>query len=307
MSLASPSCLKFLSGGVAMFRHAARTTIAPIVRNAFLFALASALLLCSLRARRTLAAPQTVPVRDPQALNLIATSLNALTGTLSVNDATLQATASYVAGSDVENGTAILVGHVNQESIVQLNLSGGARQEVRNGPAGTWSGPDATAHSMANHNCLTDASWFFPALTLEAIAADPTFAVAYLGPDTSKGPTLLHLQAARILPGQSAGATELIQVLSTMDIYFDPKTSLPLVLDFNTHPDVDANQNLPVEIQFGSYQIANPPSGGLVPLHIQKYLQRTLLLDLTVSRVLVNSGVPASAFTLPAPTAGGAQ
>jgi hypothetical protein len=289
-----------------MFRHAARNTIAPIVRNAFLFALASALLLGSLRARRTLAAPQTV-ARDPQALNLIASSLKALTGSTAVNDATLQATASYVAGSDEESGTATLTARGNQESLVQLNLSGGTRQEIRDGPAGAWSGPDGEAHSMALHNCWTDASWFFPALTLEAIAADPTLAVAYLGPDTSKGATLLHVQVARLLPGQSAGATALIQTLSTMDIYFDPQSFLPLVLDFNTHPDVDANQNLPVEIQFGNYQKSNPSADGLVPFRVQKFLQRTLLLDLTVSSVLVNSGVPASAFILPAVATGGAQ
>ena len=43
--------------------------------------------------------------------------------------------------------------------------------------------------------------------------------------------------------------------------------------------------------------------------HIQKYLQRTLLLDVTVTNVLVNSGLPASEFNLPSPTlnTGGAQ
>ena len=186
-------------------------------------------------------AQTTAPARDPQALNLIASSLNALAGSTGVNDATLQATAAYVAGSDQESGTAMLIARVNQESIVQLNLSGGTRQEIRNGTAGAWSGPDGTVHSMAIHNCWTDASWFFPTLTLEAISANPQVSVAYLGPDTSKGATLLHLQAALLLPGQSASATTLIQTLSTMDIYFDPQSFLPLVLDFNTHPDTDAN------------------------------------------------------------------
>jgi hypothetical protein len=246
-------------------------------------------------------AQTTAPARDPRALNLIASSLNALSGSVSVNDATLQATAAYVAGSDQESGGAILIGHVNQESIVQLSLSGGTRQEIRNGPAGAWSGPDATVHSMAIHNCWTDASWFFPTLTLEAISADPQVSVAYLGPDTSKGATMLHLQAARLLPGQSASATTLIQTLSSMDIYFDPQSFLPLVLDFNTHPDTDANTNLPVEIQCGNFQNAK---GALVPFHIQKFVQRTLLLDLTVSNVLVNSGVPASQFAVPASTGG---
>ena len=221
-----------------------------------------------------------------------------------MTDVTLQAAASYVAGSDEETGTATLTARGNQESVVQLNLSGGTRQEIRNGPAGAWSGPNTTAHSMANHNCFTDASWFFPVLTLEAISTDPTLAVSYLGSDTSKGVTLLHLQVARWVANLSASATALIQTLSVMDIYFDPQSFLPLVLDFNTHPDEDANMNLPVEIQFGNYQSSH---GVLVPLRIQKFLQRTLLLDLAVTNVLVNSGVPDSAFILPAVATGGGQ
>jgi hypothetical protein len=284
-----------------MSRHTDRPTILRVVRQVFLFGLAAALMFCSLGTRQATA--QQAVVRDPKALTLIASSLNALSGSVSVNDATLQATAAYVAGSDQESGAAILVARLNQESIVQLNLSGGTRQEIRNGIAGTWSGPDATVHSMAIHNCWTDASWFFPALTLEALASNSQVALAYLGADTSKGATMLHLQVALLLPGQSAGATTLIQTLSSMDIYFDPRSFLPLVLDFNTHPDTDANTNLPVEIQYGNFQNAK---GALVPFYIQKFVQRTLLLDLTVRHVLVNSGVPASEFTLP-PSTGGAQ
>jgi hypothetical protein len=250
-----------------------------------------------------LKAQTTAPARDPQALTLIASSLKALTGSVTVNDVIVQATANYVAGSDEETGTATLTALGNQQSLVQLNLSGGSRQEIRNGPAGSWSGPDGTAHSMATHNCWTDASWFFPALTLEAVATDPQTAVAYLGTDTSKGRPLLHLQVTRAPASQTADVTALIQTLSTMDIYFDPQSFLPVVIDLNTHPDIDAGTNLPVEIQFGNFQNL---SGALVPFHIEKFLQRTLLLDLTVTNVLVNSGVPASTFTLP-PSAGGAQ
>jgi hypothetical protein len=222
---------------------------------------------------------------------------------VSVNDATLQATAAYVAGSDQESGGAILIGHVNQESIIQLNLSRGTRQEIRNGPAGTWSGPDATVHSMAAHNCWTDASWFFPALTLQTISADPTLALSYLGSDSSSGRPLLHLRVARVLSADTAAAASEILRLSSMDIYFDPKSFLPMVLDFNVHPDNDGNTDIPVGIQFGGYQNT---SGGLAPFRIQKYVQGTLTLDLTVTNVVLNSGVPDSEFTLP-PSTGGAQ
>ncbi len=249
-------------------------------------------------------AQTTAPVRDPQALNLISSSLAAMTGGAALNDVTLKANVSYAAGSDVEKGTAILVGHVNQESNMQLTLSGGIRQEIRNGPAGVWSGPDATVHSISTHNCFTDATWFFPALTLEAIANNPQVSVSYLGPDSSKGVTFLVLEVALVPPGQSASVFAPFQSLSTMEIYFDPKLLLPVVLDFYTHPDVDATRDLCVEILFGNYQNSN---GWLAPFHIQKYFQTSLLLDLTVTNVLVNSGVPDSTFTLPVVTAGGAQ
>jgi hypothetical protein len=284
-----------------MFRHSDRPTIAPTIRSVFISGLASALL-SSLVLSQALAAPQTV-ARDPQALTLIASSLKALTGGVAVNDVILQASAAYVAGSDEESGTATLTARGNQQSLVQLNLSLGSRQEIRNGPAGAWSGPDATAHSMATHNCWTDASWFFPALTLEAIAADPQTAVSYLGTDTSKGRPLLHVQVTRAPAGQAAGVRALILGLSAMDIYLDPQSLLPLVIDFNAHPDTDANTNLPAEIQFGNFQTI---SGGLVPFRIQKYLQGSLLLDLVVTNVSINSGVPQSIFSLP-PTTGGAE
>jgi hypothetical protein len=286
-----------------MFRNLFPVRNAPTVRNAFILGLASALLLCWLSAGQGLAAPQAV-TRDAQALALIASSLKALTGGLAVNDVIVQASANYVAGSDQESGTATLTARGSQQSLVQLNLSGGTHQETRNGPAGAWSGPDATPHSMATHNCWTDASWFFPVLTLEAIANDPQTAVSYLGTDTSKGTPLLHLQVTRAPAGQAADVTALILTLSTMDIYFDPQSLLPLVLDFNAHPDVDANTNLPVEIEFGNFQSTG---GVLVPLQIQKYLQGTLLLNLVVSNASINSGVPSNTFTLPATTTGGAQ
>jgi hypothetical protein len=285
-----------------MSRYAGGPTISPIIRSAFVFGFAS-VLLCALSLSESSAAPQTA-ARDPQALTVISSSLKALAGGVAVNDVTLQATASYVAGSDEETGTATLTARGNQQSLVQLNLSGGSRQEIRNGPAGAWSGPDGTAHSMAIHNCWADASWFFPALTLEAIATDPQTTVYYLGPDTSKGRPLLHLQVTRTPAAQSADVTTLILRLSAMDIYLDPQSFLPLVLDFSAHPDVDAGTNIPLEIQFGDFQKV---SGGLVPFRIQKFLQGSLLLDLVVTNVSINSGVPPSDFTLPAVATGGAQ
>jgi hypothetical protein len=181
-------------------------------------------------------------------------------------------------------------------------LSGGQRLEVRNLFAGIWSGPDGVVHPMAGQNCLIDASWFFPTMTFQAILTDPQMAVAYLGMDTSKGRALLHVQVARIVAGQSASANADFLRESTMDFYLDPQSLLPLVVDFNIHPAAIRAINIPVEIQFGDFRNTN---GALVPFRIQKLVVGTLTLDLTISSVTVNSGIPASVFALP--TAEGGQ
>ena len=285
-----------------MFRYALRPTISPVSRNAIVFALSSALLYW-VAVSHALAAPQAA-ARDPQALTLIASSLKALTGGVAVNDVIVQTTATYVAGSDEETGTATLTASGNQQSLLQLNLSGGTREEIRNGPAGAWIGPDGTAHSMVTDNCLNDADWFYPVLTLEALQTDPTLGVQYIGPTVWNGVATVQLQFFHVIPGQTAPVTTEIQNRSVVNLYLDPASMLPLALDFNTHADDNVNLNIPVEIRFGDYRAA---SGVLIPFRIQKLLQGTLLLDFVAAQAAVNSALPPSTFTIPALPTGGAE
>jgi hypothetical protein len=221
-----------------------------------------------------------------------------------LTDITLQASANYIAGSDQESGTATLVARGNAQGLLTLNLSGGQRQEIRNGPAGAWSGPDGVPHGTVLHNCWVDAPWFFPALILQALSTDPTLGVVYLGPAQWNGLAALHLQFSHVVPGQAPSVATQIQGLSTSDLYLDPKSLWPLALDFGTHPDNDMNRSIPVEIQFGSYSAV---SGVLVPFRVQKFLQGTLTLGFTVTQAAVNSGVPPSTFTIPELPTGGTQ
>lgn len=285
-----------------MFTTSVQATRSSMFRRAFLFALAAAMavgLPCLGRAQDQQAGTTTssaTVVRDPQGLAVVQSAVKALAGQTAITDVTLQAMASYVAGSDEETGTVTFIALGNMESRVLLSLSGGQHLEIRNLFAGTWSGPDGMVHLMTSQNCFTDASWFFPAMTLQAVLTDPQMAVAYLGTDASKGRALLHLQVARIVAGQPVSAYADFLRLSTMDFYLDPQSFLPLVLDFNIHPATNGIIDIPVEIQFGDYRDTN---GALIPHRIQKLVVGTLTLDLTVSSVALNSGVPASEFVLP--------
>jgi hypothetical protein len=243
-------------------------------------------------------------VSSPAAVSLASRALQSLAGATALTDITLQANANYIAGSDEETGTATLVAHGNVQSLVTLNLSGGQRQEIRNGVAGVWVGPDGTPHAMAGHNCFLDADWFFPAFSLAALASDPTLVITLVGQEVHEGESVYHLTLFHNLSGQTPDVVSLVQQLSAMDLYLDATSLLPAALDFSVHPDNGANVNIPVEIRLAGYKSF---SGIQAPTQIQKYLQNTLVLNLTVTNAAVNSGVPASVFTLPAVPEGGAQ
>ena|SRR2546425_89839 len=238
-------------------------------------------------------------LKDPQAVVLTTKAVSALNGTTSVTDVAVQAAVTYIAGSDVETGTATLEGHVGNQARIVLSLSGGQRQEVRNGPTGAWAGPDGTWYAMATHNCFAASDWFFPVLTLQAVLADPNWNAVYVGQENFAGRPAYHIQLSHTVSGQQPGVTAIIQRLSALDLYLDAASSLPLRIVFNTHPDDDVGLDLPVEIQFSDYKTVN---GIQVPFRIQKLIRGGLQLDLVLTSAAINSGLSSGEFTVPAIT-----
>lgn len=258
----------------------------------------------STKTRRLAKAPaqattSTAPTRDAQAVTLANQSLKALTGGLAITDATVQGSSSWTAGSDQQSGTATLEARAGYQSRMVLALSGGQRTVVRNGstaaPKGKWSGPDAIWHAMALHNCWADSTWFYPALTIQSALNDPQISFAYTGADTKAGVAVQHIQISRVVPGQIAATTRLIQLLSRADIYVDSATYLPVTIDFNEHPDFDLRVNVPVEIQFAGWHAVN---GVQAPSRIQKFVEGSLSLDLSGLSILVNTGIPQNDFAI---------
>lgn len=243
--------------------------------------------------------------RDAQALSLASQAVTAMAGTATIADATVSANVTYTAGSDIESGTATLEAKGTLESRFSAALSGGSKLYIRNStgmpantaaPAGQWWGADGVAHAEAMHNCWTDPAWFFPALsTLSSAAADTTLSAIYVGAEMHNGSSTHHIRLIRSLSGQSSRATQIIATLSTEDVYLDAATLLPLALDFNAHPDVDLGTNMPVEIVFSNYKTLG---SGQLPFHIQKYINGTLIWDVTVTGINLNTGIPDSDFTI---------
>lgn len=233
---------------------------------------------------------------DPQALTLVAKSIAAMTTGLPVSGATLNANAIWIAGSDYFTGTATLQATGTTASRVDLNLSGLNRTEIRTTsggvPSGSWSNASATPQPIALHNCWTDAAWFLPPLSSLTLAATSTnFFFYYVGQEQHNGVSAEHIKVLEAFPLSDERNLLAVQRLSAMDFYLDSTSFLPLAVAFKVHPDQNMNADIPMEVRFANYQ---PVSGIQVPFHIQRLLNGSLALDLTITNAVMSSTLSSS-------------
>jgi hypothetical protein len=240
---------------------------------------------------------QQVTIQNPQAVTLAAKALAALSPATPVNDITLTGNATLTAGSDVESGTVTLEALAGPNSRMDLSLSNSTHHEVRNlssnsTPQGYWIGPDGSSQPFALHNCMTDAAWFAPQLTVLSQLSNPNLIAFYVGQETRAGATVQHLHFAIL--SASPDPTGFFQSLSAEEVYLDVTTFLPVAITFNAHPDNDANINISVEIDFSAYQ---PVNGVMVPFQIQKLINNGVVLDLTINSAKINQGLTPADFS----------
>ncbi len=242
-------------------------------------------------------AAQQSPSASSQAVQYLQRALAALSGNTPISDVTLSGTANYIAGSDDETGTATLKAVVGAGRM-DLNLSSGPRSEIENisgaTPAGSWSGPDGVAHAISYHNLLTGPAWFFPAFPVTHRLSSGYLAT-YVGHETRDDQAVEHLTISQISALQSPAGASIVGHLSQMDFFLDSTTFLPAAVAFNIHPDNNALLDIPIEVRFSDYRSV---SGAQIPFHVRKYLNNGLILDLQFNNAVLNSGLPASTFTV---------
>jgi hypothetical protein len=240
---------------------------------------------------------QQLPPVDAQAIAYAAQAFAALTGPTTIIDVTLTGNVTWTAGSQIQTGTATLLASGTGESRIDLSLVGGTRTEIRDAstgvPAGKWIVSNEKPGKISFHNCLTDAAWFFPALSSLSQAANPKFIFSYVGPEEHNGVTSQHILSYQLAPPSLKNSPS--PKLSKMDFYLDATSFLPVAVAFNAHTDRDMNTNVPVEIRYGAYQIVD---GHSVPFHIQQLLNGTVLLDINITNVSFNTGLTSNLFSL---------
>ena len=241
------------------------------------------------------------------ATGLLARALSAVAGGTPVQDVVQTGKVRRIAGSTDESGEAELKAMVSGQMRIDLSFPSGPLSEVyargERGRVGEWSGADGKLHAIADHNLLVDVAWFCPALVLERAAAEGKI-VTLAETTNSGGRPLNHLQIASQPPTAASGMPRLpktivdaVQKAAQFDLYLDSTTSLPVEMDFQTHPDNNLGRDIPVRIRYSDYRAVN---GVQVPFHVQKFLNNSLYLDLHFDAASFNTGLAANSFVVTA-------
>ncbi|MGC2163149.1 MAG: hypothetical protein WA634_14650 [Silvibacterium sp.] len=199
----------------------------------------------------------------------------------------LTGTVDAYAGSQQSTGQVTLTASADGSSSAVLQLGSGDRSETQdtfaNGQGCTWTGSDGVVHTTAAQNCLLPVAWFLPEVALFSTQQPSTGALsADAASETS--PTLHWAMSPA--PGLSASLLESLPSLGAYDLHINPSGDLPSSLTYFVHPDSSAGVNIAVSILFSDYRSV---SGIAVPFHIQRYLNGTLSLDITLSNAVITN------------------
>lgn len=222
-------------------------------------------------------------------------SLSAQSGSVPVQDVTLTGLVTSGPESDTHTDPFTFRANATGGSRAEIDFSEGPLVTIRNttttGHVGWWSRNGGTSHTMAGHNMLSDAAWYFPSFIVQRLIQDKTTVVSYMGTNAGLAHFQIHGAALGNLPQSAA---EQIAHLTEMDLYLDPGTLLPIRLDFNIHPDNNALVDIPISVHYSGYQTVN---GVTVPMHIERFLNHLREYDLQVQSVAINTGLNQSEFS----------
>jgi len=213
----------------------------------------------------------------------------ALTGENPVSSVTETGTVTRTIGGDQQQGPITLQSAGLMTNQITLSLTRGSLSETRtwknNIPAGTWTGFDGVQYPTAEHNCWTDAVWFFPALSLLADYADPNLVFTDLGQEQYRGGSVEHIRAYRIATRLGSDDLQMLARMSAVDFYLDSQSVLPVAMAFATHADADLNVNIPVLIVYTGYTAVN---GVQVPFQISKDVNGSPLVRIAITSASLN-------------------
>lgn len=238
------------------------------------------------------ASAQEAPAQGVNAGSLLNQLSTAFSGGKTVQRVQLSGSATWKAGGLEDSGTVSLTASADGSSEMQLFLaSTGQRTETQaaGGPDATcqWAGADGHTHEIRSGACWRPVNWLLPTLSLQPSLLNANTGIVDLGSGAVGSNPIIyrHLQSQFVFPDLSKSTVADVMQRSTTDVGLDPVSLLPAALTYSVHPDNGAMMLISIEVRYSDYRVVG---GAQIPFTIQRYVNGSLQLQISISSAQVN-------------------
>ena len=255
-------------------------------RTACLLFACIAALLCRPAISQSVAAPTVLTTFEQQVLSAFNPSGK------SFSSVTLNGSAIWTAGSLQETGNVALQAGIDGSTSETWTLPSQSHARTESGwSAGRSCGytdNKGVAHTDGDPNCRRAVPWFAPWSTFALLPAGTLVGTDVTqATDRTNGLARLTFQTnyyGGVQTSASVMELGLLEKRAAATVTFDQTTALPMAVDFDLILDSDPSHTIKCQIIFSDYRTE---AGVVVPHRIQRYIQRTLQADITITSVTV--------------------
>ncbi len=202
-----------------------------------------------------------------------------------VRSVALSGDARWHAGGTNDVGTATIT--ISSSGAAQLELSlsvVGSRLESQDaiGPAMAcrWSGADKVVHKLNMTTCGQPTVWYMPNVPLQSASLPSGISMLDLGTQTLADSNYHHVRLQFAIPFDVSSKGDTQTQSNTMDLWLDPVSQLPAVLQFRLPTDRGSSNTSLIEVHYSNYHNV---SGVQIPYQIERFINGTLNLEISVT------------------------
>jgi outer membrane lipoprotein-sorting protein len=234
------------------------------------------------------------PTQAPQAVAILAQSLNAVGGASAIaviQDFTETGNVTFNWGAPVQ-GAVTVKGMGFHEFRVDATLADGVHSWIVNSNASYQINPDGSIIPLPSQNLVKPASFTLPILRVLMATQDTSTNISYGGLVTHDGQQLHDVQVEKIF-SQSVDPTGALSTITKADIYIDPNTLLIQSISDTAYRRDGGPGGFAHEVQFANYQVIG---GVLVPFSVTEFIANQQTQTIQLTHVTFNTGLTDSNF-----------
>jgi len=233
-------------------------------------------------------APASPAQRDPQALAVLQKAFAAMGGSVP-SDSTANGTVTTVAGSQTETGSVIILTRGTDQTSEQIKTPHGSTVVYSNLQASQVTGP--VPMPLSSELAASSRSLSFPLPQIAAVLNNPDSGYAYVGLESLNDLQVHHLKYWDSF--NSKPGFQFLAEFTLTDIWIDVASGLPRRISQIQRAGSGSEPRIQLDTYLFNYQNV---SGVLYPFSVQKSLNGSPWITMTINSVTFNTGLTDASF-----------